>query len=133
MWTKDIQKAHAVAHAVRATERACDDGFRCLKIKIGGASLDGDIARVRAVHAAAPEAELILDANAALSAREAVDVLRGLGSARERVALFEQPTARDDIDGLAEVDRWIDSVRRFWGRSLDALEAALEADKGDRK
>ena len=35
-----------------------------------------------------------------------------------------------DPDGLAEVDAWIDRVRGFWGRRLDALEAALEAEKG---
>lgn len=94
-----------VEHASRAAERARLDGFRCLKIKIGGGSLDADVARVLAVHAAAPEAELILDANAALTAGQALDVLSALGPARSRVALFEQPTARDDLDGLAEVER----------------------------
>ena len=38
-----------------------------------------------------------------------------------------------DPDGLAEVDAWIDKVRGFWGARLDALEAALEQEKGDRK
>jgi len=38
-----------------------------------------------------------------------------------------------DPDGLAEVDAWIGKVRGFWGARLDALEAALEQEKGDRK
>ena len=38
-----------------------------------------------------------------------------------------------DPDGLAEFDRWIERVRGFWGRSFDALEAALNAEKGDKR
>ena len=38
-----------------------------------------------------------------------------------------------DPDGLAAVDAWIDKVRGFWGRRLDALEAALEQEKGERE
>ena len=38
-----------------------------------------------------------------------------------------------DPEGLAEVDAWIDRVRGFWSRRLDALEAALEQEKGDTK
>ena len=38
-----------------------------------------------------------------------------------------------DPDGLAAVDAWIGRVRGFWGERLDALEAALEQEKGDRK
>ena len=38
-----------------------------------------------------------------------------------------------DPDGLAEVDAWIARVRGFWGPRLDALEAALEQEKGERR
>ena len=38
-----------------------------------------------------------------------------------------------DPDGLAAVDAWIGQVRGFWGPRLDALEAALEHDKGERE
>lgn len=38
-----------------------------------------------------------------------------------------------DPDGLAAVDDWIDKVRTFWSRRLDALEAALEQEKGARE
>jgi L-alanine-DL-glutamate epimerase-like enolase superfamily enzyme len=57
------------------------------------------------VAAAAPEAELVLDGNAAFSADEALALLDGLGSLRERVRLFEQPTAAGDLEGLAAVRR----------------------------
>ncbi len=38
---------------------------------------------------------------------------------------------RLDPDGLAEVEAWIARVRGFWSVRLDALEAALEREKGD--
>ena len=38
-----------------------------------------------------------------------------------------------DPDGLAEVDSWIERVRGFWGRRLDALEAALEGENGEKR
>ena len=38
-----------------------------------------------------------------------------------------------DPDGLAAVDQWISQVKSFWGGRLDALEAALAQEKGDRK
>jgi hypothetical protein len=47
----------------------------------------------------------VLDANANLSAEAALALLSALGEHRARVALFEQPTARTDFDGLACVRR----------------------------
>jgi DNA-binding transcriptional ArsR family regulator len=31
--------------------------------------------------------------------------------------------------GMAEVENWVAEVRRFWSPKLDALEAALKADR----
>src|SRR5690606_26393749 len=67
--------------------------------------LDADARRLRAIHAHAPEAELLLDANASLTAQEALELLTAAGPARSKVRLFEQPTAADDWDGLAQVER----------------------------
>lgn len=33
---------------------------------------------------------------------------------------------RIDIDGLREIDEWIDAFRRLWSDRLDALEAHLD-------
>ena len=38
-----------------------------------------------------------------------------------------------DPDGLAAVDAWLGKVRTFWAPRLDALERALEQDKGDEE
>jgi o-succinylbenzoate synthase len=94
-----------VAAARAAAERARAAGCRELKIKVGRGDLALDVERVRAVHAAAPSCTLILDANAGLSAQAALELLGALGPARARVVLFEQPVAREDWDGLSEVER----------------------------
>jgi L-alanine-DL-glutamate epimerase-like enolase superfamily enzyme len=78
-------------------------GFRRLKLKIGGAGPDDAIARALAVHAAAPDAELLLDGNAGLSAAGAIAVLRALSARGVRPVLFEQPCAKDDVAGLLAV------------------------------
>ena len=51
----------------------------------------------------APSAALVLDANASFTADEALALLAALGDVRERIALFEQPTAADDLAGLHRV------------------------------
>jgi len=94
-----------VAHAVRSALAARASGFRTLKIKVGKDDLETDAARIRGVHAATPEMELVLDANAVLRASDALALLRALGPSRSRVVLFEQPTPAEDLDGLAEVQR----------------------------
>lgn len=93
----------STAHAEQAAERALGMGFSRLKIKVGGRHLNDDVERVRAVVRAAPSAELILDANASYTAAEAIALVRALGSLLERVALFEQPTARGDLAALVRV------------------------------
>ena len=90
-------------HAERAAQRAVAAGFQTLKVKVGGVTFDHDRARLAAIVRAAPSAELVLDANASLSAEAALELLATLGTARSRVALFEQPTAKRDLDGLRQV------------------------------
>jgi L-alanine-DL-glutamate epimerase-like enolase superfamily enzyme len=90
-------------HARAAAERAVTAGFRTLKVKVGGTTLDEDLERLQAILLAAPAARLILDANASLSADEAVDLVERVGA--ERIALFEQPTAPDDLEGMHSVRR----------------------------
>ena len=77
-------------------------GFSCFKVKIGR-DLRADHASLRAVAAAVPDARFRLDANAGFSARDALALLDLL--ARDALALecFEQPCARDDLAGMAEV------------------------------
>ncbi|MBX3129619.1 MAG: dipeptide epimerase [Polyangiaceae bacterium] len=92
-----------LAAAGEAARQAASDGFTTLKLKVGGVSFDADVARARAVLAAAPEACLILDGNEALSADETVALVDALGADRSRLVLVEQPVPADDLDGLRSV------------------------------
>jgi L-alanine-DL-glutamate epimerase-like enolase superfamily enzyme len=85
-----------------AAERWWARGFRKLKIKVGRGQ---DAERVLAAHAGAPEALLSLDANAAFSARQAIELVARLEARGVRLELFEQPVAGDDWEGLAQVAR----------------------------
>lgn len=90
-------------HAARAATRAEAQGFRTLKVKVGGQPFDHDLRRLRAIAEAAPGARLLLDANASLEAAQAIELVRGLGERRPQVVLFEQPCRRADFAGARRV------------------------------
>lgn len=114
--------------AARAATRAIGQGFRTLKIKVGGQPFDHDLARLRAIARAAPEARLLLDANASLPAAHAVELVSGLGAQRHQVVLFEQPCLRGDFAGSRRVrEAGIRVAADEDARSLEDL-AALKAE-----
>jgi L-alanine-DL-glutamate epimerase-like enolase superfamily enzyme len=92
-----------VRAATEATRRAVSLGFRKLKVKVGGSTLSEDVGRLSAIAQQAPEVGLLLDANGAFSAEEALELLTQLGRVREQVLLFEQPTRSDDLAGSRRV------------------------------
>jgi L-alanine-DL-glutamate epimerase-like enolase superfamily enzyme len=77
-------------------------GFDCFKVKVGR-DHRADHAALRAVAAAVPDARFRLDANAGYSARDALDLLDRLGADGLTLECFEQPCAREDLVGMAEV------------------------------
>ena len=93
----------SVEHARAAASRATERGFHMLKIKVGGVPFEHDRTRLAAILEAAPSALLVLDANASFTAEVALELLAALGDAKARVALFEQPTGKYDLDGLRAV------------------------------
>lgn len=95
--TGDAQRAR------EAAVRASRAGFETLKVKVGGVPLETDRARLLAIVQAAPQTQLLLDANASFTASQAIALLDSLGAERKRVILFEQPTAASDLEGLREV------------------------------
>ena len=107
-------------HAGLAATGAVSAGFATLKVKVGGAPFDLDRARLAAIVEAAPGAQLVLDANASLSADSALALLDTLGHTKGQVALFEQPTAKFDLDGLRR-------VREQGGVPVAADESACSA------
>ena len=89
--------------AAQAAGRAVSQGFRTLKVKVGGESFDHDLARLRRIAETAPCARLLLDANASLTAEHAISLVRGLGARAPQVVLFEQPCLRGDFAGSRRV------------------------------
>jgi L-alanine-DL-glutamate epimerase-like enolase superfamily enzyme len=85
-----------------AATEAARQGFRTLKIKVGGA-FDSDLARVKAVLEGAPRAGVLLDGNQGFTPRAALKFLDAAQRAGARVSLFEQPVRKDDLAGMAFV------------------------------
>ncbi len=73
-------------------------GARAIKMKIGGVPMNEDIERVRVVRdAIGPDVKLLVDANCAYRAYEAMRFARQVE--RYDVFWFEEPVAPDDYDG----------------------------------
>jgi o-succinylbenzoate synthase len=107
-------------HASESAQRASAQGFTTLKVKVGGAPLAYDVARLRAIVRAAPDVRLLLDANASLTSAEAIELIRSMDRDKARVVLFEQPTAAPDLSGLYD-------VRKATGIAVAADESAQSA------
>jgi len=79
-------------------------GFRGVKLKIGGAPFDQDIARVAAAREAiGPDVRLMVDAVYALSVAEAMRMARALE--RHDIHFLEAPVHPTNVEGLAQVAR----------------------------
>lgn len=77
-------------------------GFNTFKVKVGR-DWRADLASLRAVAAAVPDARFRLDANAGFSARDARALLDAALADDLAVECYEQPCGRDDLAGMAEV------------------------------
>ncbi|HEU4842210.1 MAG TPA: enolase C-terminal domain-like protein [Ilumatobacteraceae bacterium] len=94
--------------ALAFVDDAVRQGFRTLKVKVGGHALADDAALVTRIHAAFPGLELLLDGNAAYDLDAARELLRLLADVP--IALLEQPLPRDDLDGAATLQAGTDVV-----------------------
>lgn len=132
--------------AARLARRAADEGFACVKVKVG-TGLDSDAARVRAVRdAAGPGMAIRLDANGAWDAdgavvaierlrqaglelvEEPVHGVAALRSVRERVATrIAMDETADEIGavGAGAADAVCLKVSRCGGISALVVQAAL--------
>ncbi len=96
-YTLSLGTPESMAEAARAVA-----GLPLLKMKLGG---EGDVARIRAVRAAAPSATLVVDANEAWSAANFSANMRACGAAD--VALIEQPLPAGADDMLRDIRRTV--------------------------
>ncbi|MEO7370881.1 MAG: mandelate racemase/muconate lactonizing enzyme family protein [Ilumatobacteraceae bacterium] len=84
-------------------------GFRAVKLRIGSAQADDDVARVRAVRdAIGNEVGLLVDANQKFTPKEAIR----LGRMLEEFSLvwIEEPVAANDLRGHADVRTALDTA-----------------------
>ncbi|MER5871749.1 enolase C-terminal domain-like protein [Streptomyces sp. NPDC002044] len=91
----------APAEAADLAARLAAAGFTVLKVKAGHPDPAEDLARVEAVHAAAPGAGLLLDPNGAWTERRARDLLPRFAALG--VTAVEQPVAPGSPGSLARV------------------------------
>jgi L-alanine-DL-glutamate epimerase-like enolase superfamily enzyme len=83
------------------------EGFNAVKMKVGGASFNEDVERVRAVRdAIGPDVDLLVDANNKWKAYEAI--LFGRAIQKYHPYWFEEPVEPDDFKGSAEVKQALD-------------------------
>lgn len=93
--TGSPEQAAADARAIRARR------IRMIKVKVGGPKgAADDLARLRAIHEAAPDSPLILDGNAGVTRADATVLVRGLRDLGIQPALLEQWLAKDDLAGM---------------------------------
>lgn len=99
-----LLEGEAPAEVAASAAAARREGFRCVKLKIGGRGIDEEVRRVAAARSALGDAcALRLDANRALdlgAARELCERIR-----RHRVASIEEPLERPSVDDLARLRR----------------------------
>jgi mandelate racemase len=87
-------------------ESLLENGFRAMKLRLGYASLERDLAAVRAVRKRiADRAYIMVDFNQALSVAEAIR--RGRALDKEDIYWIEEPVRHDDYRGCANVAREI--------------------------
>jgi mandelate racemase len=88
--------------AAEEAQELADEGFRAVKLRLGRARADDDLAAVRAVRAAlAPDIELMADYNQALGLPAALDRCRALDE--EGLHWIEEPVRHDDYPASARL------------------------------
>src|SRR5581483_5965599 len=81
--------------------RAADQGFRGFTIKVGHPDIERDLHRLELLRqATGGRGPVMIDANEAWTAQQAVAALRTFERAGHSVSWVEDPVPRDDIDGL---------------------------------
>jgi L-alanine-DL-glutamate epimerase-like enolase superfamily enzyme len=83
------------------------EGFRAVKMKVGGEPMSVDVERVRAVRdAVGPKVDLLLDANNKWNAYDAIRFGRMVE--KYDIYWFEEPVEPDDFAGCADVKNALD-------------------------
>jgi L-Ala-D/L-Glu epimerase len=94
-----------VPNALEIARAAWEHGIRAIKIKVGGAGYDEDLARVRELVSNLPGLRLRLDPNQGFDAHTALRFIDDALKLGAQIEFVEQPTPREDYAALDEVSR----------------------------
>jgi L-alanine-DL-glutamate epimerase-like enolase superfamily enzyme len=101
------EEGKTVSDLIKEMEGYVREGFRAVKMKVGGESFAVDVERVRAVREAlGPEIDILIDANNKWKAYEAIRFGRAVE--KYNIYWFEEPVEPDDFAGSAEVKQALD-------------------------
>jgi len=111
--------------AADEAEALLEGGMQAVKLRLGHATLEEDLAVTRAVRRRLDEKiQLMVDYNQALSRFEALE--RGRALQAEGVAWLEEPIRHDDLPGNAEIARSLDLPLQL-GENFDGPKDLLRA------
>jgi mandelate racemase len=113
-------------------EKLLEGGFRALKLRLGYATLAGDLAALRAVRKRLPDDIAIMaDYNQALTVEEALERGRALES--EGLVWIEEPIEHDDYAGCARIARELATPIQIGENFVgpNAMASALAAQAAD--
>lgn len=120
-----IDLGYSLEELVASVRGYQEDGHTAVKIKVGQETLKEDVERVAAVRAAiGPDCTLMVDANMAWSAAQAVRAARAF--ARYEVHWLEEPTQPGDWSAYARIRRE-GGLPLAQGENLHTLEEARHA------
>lgn len=119
---------HDPAYMGELAEGWARKGFSRFKVKVG-LDLARDLDGLANIRARVPAATFLIDANGGYSARDAIDLYVRATRAGVVIECFEQPCARDDLDGMATVTREIAApvIADESLREVDDLRRIVEA------
>lgn len=101
------EEGKGIGELVREMEGYVGEGFRAVKMKVGGEAMLADVERVRAVREAlGPKIDLMIDANNRWNAYDAIRFGRMVE--KYEPFWFEEPVEADDFAGCAEAKRTLD-------------------------
>ncbi len=109
---------------------AARKGFKRLKVKLSGRDPAEDLARLQAVRAAAPKAQLVADGNQGFGLFQALNFVHQLQKLNIPLVFFEQPFAKHDLRSM-RLFRKRSKVPLFADESvLTAADAAKLLESG---
>lgn len=118
-----------VEETVAAVERAAEEGYPAVKLKVGARALETDLERLEAARSSCPEIELRVDANGGwerATAEKALSELASLG-----VSVLEQPLPAAQLSAHAALRGQGVEIALDEGLIEHGVSAALVADAAD--